>query len=68
MDANTLNKNHIKEYEEVIKKLEIKYLGEETRWIPDDKYFRMLLHGMTKEEAKQYSKAKIALLKFYHVY
>ena len=50
----------------IIEELEKKYLGDNTRHILKDKYFRMLLHGMTDEEAKNYTKAKMTLIRDYH--
>ena len=53
-------------YRNMIKTLETKYLGEETRHIEKDKYFRMLYNGMTETEAKNYTKAKMMLMRRYH--
>ncbi len=53
--------------EMIVKDLEVKYLGEQSRKVLEDKYFRMLLHGMTQEEAESYSHAKMVLIKDYHV-
>jgi hypothetical protein len=50
----------------IIDELETKYLGTNFKKVANDKYFRMLLQGMTVEEATSYTKAKLTLIRDYH--
>lgn len=50
----------------LIDDLETKYLGANMKKSVNDKYFRMLLQGMTEEDAIAYTKAKLTLIREYH--
>lgn len=63
----TESSSHLAEMQNTVWKLEEKYLGD-ARHISEDKYFRMLLRGMTQEETNAYVHAKLEILRASHFY